>query len=153
MSDDKLPIQPRGDLRYNEGDALFIPFEFVEQFDDEYEPWEEPDDPHPIDLTDAQNIEFFVKEDIVDPDSEAVLTKRMVDDTGTETGEIDLTEPANGRCRVIIDTGDTDGMLTETVDGVEERLEEKTYEWVIRVTDADGYRVSSETGTWTIHAS
>lgn len=151
------PIQPKGDLRYNEGDAWVIPFEALEQWDDEYEPWEDVSNATPVDLSNVQRIEFYVKGSRTDTDADALLEKTSTgdgQDDGDTNGDIEINDASNGRYHVHIQTGDTDGFLDDTDDnGDQIRLDEETFYWVVRIVDSNGNRVSSEVGTWTIHAS
>lgn len=151
------PIQPQGDLRYNEGDAWVIPFEALEQWNDEYEPWDDVSNATPINLTNVQRIEFYVKEERIDRDEDALLEKTSTgggSDDGDVDGDIEINDAENGRYHVHIKTGDTAGFLDETNDeGRTIRKDEKTFYWVVRIVDSNGNRTSSEVGTWTIHAS
>lgn len=117
--------------KYYEGDALEIPFEILDKAD------------HPVDLSDT-DIEFLVKDARTDADADAVLTK-----SSTNTGEAEITDSSAGQAVVYIDTGDTDGVLT---DDTGDQLEQDEFVWSFRVTDANGNRVTSAEGTWTIHA-
>ena len=127
-------IQPSEGDRYYEGDALDVPFTFLDKED------------QPVDIT-GMTVEFRVKRNLTDSDEESYVEK-----TGTEGepgDDISFTDPANGECIVSIDTDDTTNVLTEN----EIRSESVIVDWHIRVIDGDGDRVTSETGTWEIFAS
>lgn len=126
--------------RYDEGDAIRIPFAVTNEHDGTT-----------IDLT-GMSAEFRLKESLTDADADALVVK-----TGEESvdeSEIDFTAPASGECEVIIESdpagGDTDGVLTDA-EGT--RSASEVFEWHFRVFDGSGNRVTAETGDWVIHAS
>lgn len=59
-----------------------------------------------IDITNANEIRWLLKDNETDDDSVARLDKRL---TATAT-EITITDGANGEFEIYVDTGDTDGM-------------------------------------------
>lgn len=85
-----------------------------------------------VDITGAQEIEYYIKEDEGDPDGEALLEKSL-----SNTDEIEITDGANGMFTVYIDTGDTDGMTGSKHHRA-------------RLTDGDGNRSTLFTGNITI---
>ena len=116
---------------YFEGDALDIVLRVEDTNTD------------PIDLTGA-TVEFRVKENRTDSDEEALLDK-----SSEEVGEVTLTDEPGGKATIHVDTGDTDGFLTDGSD----RLDERTLYWHARVTDDEGRRVTTVDGDWTVTAS
>lgn len=127
-------IEPADHGPYYEGDYLDIPHTVVDQ------------DEIAVDLTGA-NVEFFVKHELTDGDEEALLTKSGQE--ANPNNEVTFDDPANGECTIHIETEDTNGFLTDN----DIRVSEETFEFVIRVTDSDGRRVSTATGEWSIHAT
>lgn len=85
-----------------------------------------------IDITNATEIEWLLKNDETDSDSEAILTKTM-----TDTGGIEITDGAAGEFTVHIDTDETTGNTG-------------TFHHRARLTDADGDRSTIFTGTFEI---
>lgn len=132
-----LSLEPADQDRYFAGDSLRILFGFKDKHNDQ-----------PIDITNS-TIEFLVKDSLTDTDADALLTKSS--DATDESGnpEIEITDATNGECEVVIATGDTDPFVE---DG-ELRLDSTVVEWVARVTDADGNRVTAETGDWEVWSS
>lgn len=135
-------ITTKAEDHYYEGGAIRIPFEFTDEHND-----------NSIDLT-GHSVEFRLKEELIDPDTDALVTK-----TGEESGtgtEVDFTDPTNGRCEIIIESGDdttegdTEGVV---VDENGDRIQSKVFEWHVRVIDGDGNRVTAETGEWEIWTS
>lgn len=94
------------------------------------------------DLTGA-SAEWLLMESESDADADAVLTK-----SGTEggTGEISFTDPVNGELMVEITTSETEGLVTwsEFPDNAKE------FHHRVRVTDADGKRVTGFTGMFEV---
>ena len=129
-------ITTKTEDHYYEGDAIRIPFAFVDEHNDTA-----------IDLT-GHSVEFRLKENLTDADVDALVTK--TGDEGGTGSQIDFTDPVNGKCEVVIDTGDTDGLV---VDDGGTRIESKLFEWHVRVIDGNSNRVTSETGDWEIFAS
>lgn len=84
-----------------------------------------------VDLTSA-SAEWLLKNQASDADADALLTK------DTAGGGIQITDATNGKLTVYIDTGDTTGI---GAGGYHHRL---------RVTDADGDRVTVFHGTFSI---
>ena len=129
-----MPIQLEEHGPYYEGDYIDIPHKVVDSAE------------VAVDLTDA-TVTFLLKENVTDEDVDALLTK-----SGTESGtgdEVTFTDPTNGEATIHIETGDTDGVLTEDTT----RFESDTFYFTIRVTDSSGRRVSTAVGTWEITAS
>lgn len=123
--------------RYFAGDAIDIPISFSDSHDGTA-----------IDLT-GMEVAFRLKEDLTDDDANAYLTKRSdaTDDNGNP--EIEITDATNGECVVHILSDETaDAIVDDTV-----RLSSTMLMWHIRVTNTDGARVTSETGSWEMHAS
>lgn len=85
-----------------------------------------------IDITNATEIEWYLKNDETDADVDAILTKKL-----TNTGEIEITNGTGGEFTIYIDTDDTTG-------------ESGTYHHRARLTDADGDRSTIFTGTFDI---
>lgn len=131
-------IQPSDQDHYYSGDAIDIPFQFKEQHNDTA-----------IDLT-GMDVEFRLKENLTDPDTDAVLVKDSTQTDADGNPEIEITDAANGTAVVHILTDDTAGTTT---DDSGNRIESVVMMWHVRVIDGNGRRVTSETGEWTIHAS
>lgn len=131
-------IVPTDSDYYYAGDAIDIPFEFVQE-----------DGTTPIDLT-AKTVEFRIKESLTDTDANAVVTK-----TGTEGGVTNgvtfAADPTTGQCTVHIDTDDTATVVDDVDTGT--RVESVLMEWHARVIDTNGARITSETGSWEMFAS
>lgn len=122
-------LEPAGGDRYYEGNTLEIrTITMDSNFD------------NPIDLTDA-TVEFYLKEDRTDSDSDALLDK-----SSDNTGEAEITDPENGEASVYIAKGDTDGVLTDGTD----RLESKEFFWKFDVIDTNNNLVTTMEGTWEI---
>lgn len=130
-------IQPEDHGRYYEGDAILIPFIIKDKHDDQ-----------PIDIT-GFTCEFYVKKDRTDADEEAIVEKIATQGEQDDGVEIDFTDPESGECKVIVETGDTDGLLTDD----EIRSEEEEFFVAFRAIDSDGHRVTTVEATWPIHAS
>ena len=128
-------IEPDGDDQYYAGDAIDIPFAFVEI-----------DGTTEIDIT-GMTVEFRVKESLVDDDQAAILEKVGTD--GENEDDISFTDPSGGECVVHIETGDTEELIMEG----NERVDNVLLRWHVRITDTTGNRVTSETGDWQIFAS
>lgn len=95
-------------------------------------------------------IEWIVKEDPLDDDADALLTKT------TSDGSIEIDDARNGEAIIYLEEGDTDGFLTvtkEDEDGnqKEERQEQRTLHQRVRVTDDRGNRITVCHGEWVIH--
>lgn len=129
-------ITPNDSDRYYAGDSIDIPFAFTDQHGDTA-----------IDLT-GMTVEFRLKHDLTDTDSDAVVVK-----TGTEGGTTDgvsfASDPTTGECTVHIDTDDTSSVVIED----STRFESVVMDWHVRVIDGNGNRVTSEVGDWEIFAS
>lgn len=91
------------------------------------------------------SIEWLVKADPKDPDSEALLTKQTSDNS------IEITDERNGEAVIHVEQGDTDGFLDDTDDeGRPIVHDEKSFHHRARVTDSNGNTVTVVHGEWTI---
>lgn len=129
-------IVPNDQDRYDAGDSLDIIFQFTDEHDGTA-----------IDLT-GMTVEFRLKENLTDTDTNAVLTK-----TGTEGGTtsgVTFTDPVNGEAVVNIATDDT---ATVVDDGSGTRADSVIMDWHARVIDSSGNRVTAEVGDWEIFSS
>lgn len=118
---------------YHMGDALDIPMVI----------WEDTVGGSRQDLS-GVTIEWNLYEQEIDATDQmnAVLTKST-----SNTGEITITDDANGECTIHIDTGDTDGLLTQD-DG--STVSEDQYHHRAKVTDSSGDEVTVVHGSFTI---
>lgn len=99
-------------------------------------------------LRDAR-VEWLVKADPTDSDSEALLVKDSQND-----GEIEITDERNGIATIHVREGDTDGFLTVTDDdGTTQHLDERTVHHAARVWDTRGNRVTVCHGEWTLYTA
>lgn len=87
-----------------------------------------------VDITNANGIEWYLKEHSSHNDSDALITKTL-----SGTG-ITITDGANGEFEVTIDTGETDGMRGQKYH-------------VSRIADSTGDVSTLFTGTFTISRS
>lgn len=127
-------IEPAAEGPYYEGDYIDIPHTVQDQSD------------APVDVTGA-TAEFLLKSELTDDDVDAILSKSGTE--GDAPTDVTFDDPVNGELTFHIQTGDTDGVLTQ--DSV--RIAEDTFKFVIRITDSAGRRVSTATGDWTINAT
>lgn len=110
-------IQNIGD--YHAGDALLITVDV------------EDDNGNAVDISNANSIEWYLKNDETDADGEAVLSKTLAG------GGISITDGAGGQFEIKIDTGETDG-------------EAGTYHHRSRLEDSNGDRSTLFHGDFTI---
>lgn len=129
-------LEPTDGNDYVAGDAIDIPVHFQ---DPSGNPVEIPTDGH---------VEFRLKEDLTDADSDALLTKNSNDTDANGNPQITINDAAAGECTVHILTDDTADVV-----GTTDRQEEAVVEWHVRLIDGSGDRVTAEWGDWPMIAT
>lgn len=96
-----------------------------------------------MDLTGSQ-VEWLLMENEADADADALLTKDGTE--GGTTNGVEFTDPVNGQVKVIIDTGDTESLVTWS----NYPSNSREYHHRVRVTDTNSNRITGFTGTFEV---
>lgn len=115
-----MPHQTQDIADHHQGDALDITVTV------------EKSDGTAKDISNANAIEYYIKDQLADSDANALLTKTL------SGGGVTITDATNGKLEISIETGDTSGIAV----GSKSHL--------LRVEDSDGDRVTVFTGSFTV---